>query len=213
MLRLFGDIYSIGGRKYTELFHLFIAWLVLTFIFSFRFIISEPLSFRTLVLFGIFGIIVGTGFVLHELAHKYSAKYYGHFAEFRMSPQGLALALIISIATFGHFIFAAPGATVIIPRGSIFGFGLTRRENGIIAALGPITNLILAGIFYILTFLNIPLLQSIGNIGLFVNLWLAAFNLIPIGVLDGAKVLSWNILIWALLTIPSWALVIYLLLF
>jgi Zn-dependent protease len=51
-----------------------------------------------------FGIIVGTGFVLHELAHKYSAKYYGHFAEFRMSPQGLALALIISIATFGHFI-------------------------------------------------------------------------------------------------------------
>jgi Peptidase family M50. len=218
MFRFFGERFEIGEGRYTELIHILIAWLVLTFVFSFRFILNELFSAKALdikllsilIYFGIFGIITATGFVLHELAHKYTARYYGHFAEFRMSQQGLALAIFITVATFGNFIFAAPGATVIVPRGSIFGFGLTRKENGIIAALGPITNLILAKFFFILTlaFSSNPLISFIGSLGVFVNLWLAAFNLIPIGVLDGAKVLNWNILVWALLTIPSWVLVI-----
>jgi len=138
-------------------------------------------------------LTVGLGFLLHELAHKFMAQRYGFWAEFRMSPWGLALALIFAFISGGSFIFAAPGATLIS------GYS-TKRENGIIALVGPLTNLLLAFIFYSIS----PLVYQIGLMGFRINLWLAAFNLIPFGGLDGQKVLSWSIFIWALVTIPTW---------
>jgi len=44
----------------------------------------------------------------------------------------------------------------------------------------------------------------IGYSGFMVNLWLAAFNMLPFPPLDGGKVLSWNPIIWALVAIPLW---------
>ena len=35
------------------------------------------------------------------------------------------------------------------------------------------------------------------SLAVFVNLWLAIFNMLPIPPLDGSKVLSWNKVIWA----------------
>lgn len=200
-----------------EFLHLFIAWISLAFFFSFRFLLANLASF--LIFFSISLIAVGSGFVLHELAHKYTAIRYGHWAEFRLSPQGLLLALVFTVATFGQFIFAAPGATVIIPAGYLVGFGLSKKENGIISLAGPITNLILAAVFYSLSFLSQLIQGSIAHwflllciYGSFINVWLAAFNLIPIGVLDGRKIISWNPLVWSIVTIPSWAIVILFLL-
>jgi Zn-dependent protease len=40
--------------------------------------------------------------------------------------------------------------------------------------------------------------------GFSLNLWLAAFNLLPFGPMDGAKVFKWNPLVWGIITVPAW---------
>jgi Zn-dependent protease len=115
---------------------------------------------------------------------------YGFYAEYRMWPEGLILALIT--AYFG-FVFAAPGAVYI------HGQHITREENGKISLAGPVVNLILAilflGVAY--AFSSVDLLKYLGFLGFTVNSFLALFNLIPFSVLDGAKVIRWNPIIWA----------------
>jgi Zn-dependent protease len=131
-----------------------------------------------------------TGFVAHEMAHKFSAQRRGYWAEFRMSPVWLLLSLVIS-ATAG-FLFAAPGATVIGGMGS-------RDDWGRTALAGPLTNIGFAVVFYGSAVLLIDA-GSYAAVWLlflaFINGWFATFNLIPIGPLDGRKVLSWNAGIW-----------------
>ncbi len=145
-------------------------------------------------------IAVGTGFVLHELAHKYAAIHYGSHAEYFAWPYGLGLALLLSFVTNGGFVFAAPGAVYI------FGENLGRKENGIISAAGPLTNIIIAVLFLLISVLVMPvapLIGAIASIGMRVNLFLAAFNLLPFGPLDGTKVISWNPIVWGILFVPS----------
>ena len=119
------------------------------------------------------------------------------------------MIIIVAIITGGRFIFAAPGATHIIQRRSYYGHGLTKREIGTISIVGPLTNLALAFIFAIPIFV-VPfggILTILCSFGYQINLWLAAFNLIPIGELDGRKIISWNNIIWAVVTIPVWIVV------
>ena len=82
-------------------------------------------------------LTVGLGFLLHELAHIFTALFYNCLAELRADNGMLALA--IGMSFFG-FVFAAPGAVMIQ------GF-ITYRENGIISVAGPITNILLAILF------------------------------------------------------------------
>jgi len=138
--------------------------------------------------------------VLHELAHRYFARWYGCQSGFRIWPAGLGLALVMAILSRGRFIFAAPDAVYIVPRSS---FGITRRGNGVIAISGAIANLILALVFVLVSTLG-GLAEDAGYYGATVNLWLAAFNLIPLPQFDGAKVISWNWKIWAALAIVAW---------
>src|SRR3989338_8144929 len=56
---------------------------------------------------------VSISFILHELAHRFLARRYGFYAEYKMWPTGLVIALFSSL--FG-FIFAAPGAVMIHPK-------------------------------------------------------------------------------------------------
>jgi Zn-dependent protease len=138
-------------------------------------------------------VAVGSGFVLHELMHKFVAERYGYWAEFRMWIMGIALALITS--TLG-FIFAAPGATYIQ------GNNVTSRQNGIISLAGPLTNVVIASLFLLVGIVGKGIVADIGAIGFPVNLFLALFNMLPIMPLDGAKVFRWNKLIWAVVFIP-----------
>jgi Zn-dependent protease len=71
---------------------------------------------------------------------------------------------------------------------------VTKEENGKISLAGPLTNLALAILFTPLVF--IPALSEVGLVGVQVNLFLGAFNLIPIFPLDGSKVLDWDWRIW-----------------
>jgi Zn-dependent protease len=183
--------------------HLIIAWLVLTLAFSLKYAFFSLNLFPFMFL--IYLLTAGLGFIFHELAHKYSAKRYGHWAEFRMSTYGLLMAIIFSLISGGNFIYAAPGATIIVPRSGFYGFGnLTRRENGIISISGPATNVLLSIVFLMISLLFGGLIGLIGRVGFGVNLWLASFNMIPFGGLDGKKVLEWNIIIWVIFTIPLW---------
>lgn len=149
-------------------------------------------------------LTVGLAFLLHELAHKYVAQRYGCWAEFRSFDMGLVLAVVMSL--FG-FVFAAPGAVMIAGM-------VTPEENGRIAAAGPITNIVLALVFYAVAEVARGYFAGFGitifalsklffTFGLSVNAWLAFFNLIPFGPLDGVKILTWSRPAWLVLVVVA----------
>mgnify|MGYP006295274365 CR=1 FL=1 len=125
------------------------------------------------------------GFFAHEMVHKTVAEGYGYRSYYQMWTQGLLFALIIGVASSGRFLFAAPGA-VMIEAGNA-----TVEENGKISISGPLTNLAVAGMFFPLIFLPNPI-ASIGYYGVFINTWLAFFNFLPVGPLDGRKIFRWK---------------------
>jgi Zn-dependent protease len=135
---------------------------------------------------------VGTAFVFHEMAHRNVARKFGFYSEYRAWPSTLLFALILPFITFGRFVFGAPGATYILGEPNL-------RQNGIISVAGPITNIILGAIFSLLLLLNLgSWLNLIFYYAAYINFFLAIFNMLPIWVLDGKKILAWNASIWAL---------------
>ena len=82
---------------------------------------------------------------------------------------------------------------------------MTDEINGKISVAGPVVNIILSLVFLLIaasiypqaiyseTFATVFLVCSMG---FSINSYLAVFNMIPIGNLDGSKVLRWNIGIW-----------------
>ena len=142
-------------------------------------------------------VVVGFAFVLHELGHKFMAQSKGLWSEFRAWPTGLLLAIGMAIISRGGFVFAAPGATMISPvKRNKLGYTmqiLKPKDMGEISVIGPIINIILCLIFGLLTLIS-PLM--IFKIGAQVNAWLAIFNMIPISMLDGAKIWHWSKAIW-----------------
>jgi Zn-dependent protease len=192
---------------------LFVAWLAISLSFAIIKIapygIMGPLRqvslVTALVLFGIALLTVGIGFILHEMAHKFTAIRYGYWAEFRKDNSMLLVA--VALASLVGFVFAAPGATVIY---SNDGRGLTREQNGKISAAGPVVNLLLCIPFSALLFLagglaslNGNILAEIGLAGIQINAMIAAFNMLPLSILDGNKVWSWNIAVFFVLIVAA----------
>lgn len=174
-----------------EVIHLIVAFIVISLGFSIT-ITGRDFNSLTVVL-PIVMIGAGLGFIFHEIGHKLSAIHYGYWAEFRMWPTGLVISLISS---FAGILIAIPGAV------NIYGH-LSDRENGVISVCGPIVNLILAFIFIIISHIYLPVdfytasvIYLICNLGYQINAYLAFFNLLPIGMLDGAKVVRWSPLVW-----------------
>jgi Zn-dependent protease len=171
----------------TEALHIIVAVAALTFAFYMTFAFGESLTMEeSLYYLASSAIAVVTGFMLHELAHKFLAQRYGAWAEFRSYPLGLLLAVFLAL--FTGFVFAAPGAVYIQGR-------ITNEQNGKISLAGPGLNLVFGAACIALMFvLPLTMIFIIG----YINLFLAVFNLIPVGPLDGGKVLRWNIGIYAL---------------
>jgi Zn-dependent protease len=172
-----------------EVVHLAGAVTILTFCFAFvreggigagtRGLRLDPLDLLASFL------AVGSGFVLHELAHKVVAQRYGHWAEFRAQFLNLLFSLLLAAGT--GFLFAAPGAVLI--QGNV-----TRRENGLISLVGPAMNLLIAAATFPFTQTLNPgePLPRVMAIVATANAALCVFNLLPFGPLDGRKVLAWS---------------------
>ncbi len=127
-------------------------------------------------------------FILHELAHKYVARHFGCWAEFRADPRGLKIGILIALAI--GFVFMAPGAVMVAGR-------VGRKENGIISVAGPATNITLffigmigGGLLLSMFYHNI--LVELIVFWMWGNAILGAFNMLPFGPLDGAKVKRWS---------------------
>lgn len=207
---------SISGREFTALLA---ALLVLGLSFSAwyffpirAFTLSEAVEYLEIFLLTL--VVIGTGFIGHELAHKFTAQRYGCWAEFKLWTYGAIMALLFAIVSQGLFIFAAPGAVYIASRSSFFGEGLDRRTSGIVSIVGPIVNLV-AALGFLLALLStatafgargLPMVGDFNFLlqGVRANLVLGAFNMLPIFILDGQKVYMWDRKIWALLSIPLW---------
>jgi Zn-dependent protease len=186
-----------------ELRDLAVAWVVLGAAFAIFFAgggnraVEGLLSDGVVVPLVVSLVTAGFGFLLHELAHKVIAVRFGQIAEFRADYGMLFLALVSALV---GFLFAAPGA--VHHRGR-----LTPREHGLIALAGPVTNGLLAVVFAPVYVVGLaagsPLLSLIGGRGVAINLFLAAFNLIPFGALDGRTVLDWSKPVFVLAFVPA----------
>lgn len=177
-----------------ELREILISVVVLSIVFSDFTVTSTIYSF----------IAVGFAFTFHEMGHRFVANRYGFHAEYRMWVRGLMLALLLAVISRGSFVFAAPGAVVI--NGII-----SRDRYGKIALAGPIVNVILAVVFLGILFVagvstifgfDLSLILGICSLSIIVNLFLAAFNMLPFTPLDGASVMAWNRWVWAAIEVP-----------
>jgi Zn-dependent protease len=189
-----------------EEFDLFIAWIAISLAFAIIFLReigrADPVIALTFLALSLF--TVGIGFILHEMAHKFTAMKYGFWAEFR--KDNIMLVVAVALAALVGVVFAAPGATVIY---DTTGRGISREQNGKISAAGPVVNLLLC-----IPFAGLLIYSSggqslngtiipIGMIGLQVNAMIAAFNMLPVSVLDGKKVWAWNKGIFLVLIIAA----------
>ena len=140
-----------------------------------------------------FSVIITASFLLHEMAHKITAQKYGFWAEFRIFLTGAILTGISIITPPYFFKIISPGAVVVA--------GFTDRESsGKISVAGPLTNIILSMIFLGVAFSVsvFPFYFQIFMLGAAFNAWIALFNLIPFGILDGFKIFLWDKKVWAL---------------
>ncbi len=197
------------SKRFTliEVENILIAWLVLSLAFAYVLDSGDVTSVGFILVFIASAIVLGCGFIMHELMHKFTAQKYRYHAEFRIWVWGILLAIITALI---GFIFAAPGATYFEPdprEQYIDPKGFTERY-GRISFAGPRINIIFGFIFLSLfLLLNLAFnsfpsyLLAFGllvtGLGSYINFYLAAFNLIPINPLDGYKVMNWNKTIWA----------------
>ena len=183
---------ALFNTSSTELKHLFVSWLAISYAFAIMLAwmeldrkptgaeITGPFITE---LFMISLFTVGISFIIHEMGHKFIAQQYGAWAEFRMSTGMLMLAIYMAWQI--GYLFAAPGAV------QIFGPHISKSQYGKIAASGPAMNLFLAVVF--MPLVGDPgFLGEVGRLGVMINLLLAGFNMLPVSVLDGRKVLAWS---------------------
>ncbi|MDP2901514.1 MAG: site-2 protease family protein [Methylovulum sp.] len=142
---------------------------------------------------------------VHEAAHGWVAKKYG---DNTASSQGrLTLNPIKHIDWFGTVIL--PGLLLMTGTGFIFGwakpvpvdarnFKKPLHDMAIVAAAGPIANLLMATAWALLARLGVTIgveaislpLIYMGIAGISINLVLALINLLPIPPLDGSRMLT-----------------------
>lgn len=139
--------------------------------------------------------------VVHEVSHGYAALWLGD--ETALNEGRLTLNPIKHLDPFGSVLL--PILLSLVPGGIMFGwakpvpynpYNLNNRRWGeaIVAAAGPISNLVIAFVFGV--FIRFGMAQGFSNdlievslIIVAINVLLAIFNLVPIPPLDGSKIL------------------------
>ena len=134
----------------------------------------------------------------HELAHALTAEYLGDDTPRRMGH--------LSLNPFRHmdqYGIALLFISSLVGTGFAYGFTPVNERNmrpnpkvggGIVAVVGPFSNLLLAALLAVpLRFANLDPTNGLGHflaLALFLNVFLAIFNIVPLPPLDGWRVLA-----------------------
>jgi Zn-dependent protease len=147
----------------------------------------------------IFALVMMASFLTHEIAHKVMAQKAGMWAEFRLTTWGSVLTLV---SVFLPFKMIAPGAMMI------GGNAPLARDMIRISVAGVATNMVYSAMFLGL-FFTLPVSAEYLLMLLFsayINAFMAVFNMLPFGVLDGYKLFMLNKKLWMAAFIPAAAL-------
>lgn len=132
-------------------------------------------------------LTAGIAVILHEYGHRVVARYFGSDARIIANDSMLIFGIVLALAI--GFLFFAPAAVVHNIH--------DRRKGGIVAAAGPVINMVLA-LFFAALLLIVPGLDvprvvvAVIAYSFMINALLGAFNMLPFGPIDGAKVLAWS---------------------
>ncbi|WFO75330.1 site-2 protease family protein [Desulfurococcaceae archaeon MEX13E-LK6-19] len=144
-------------------------------------------------------VVVVIAFLPHELAHRYYARKYGCYSRFILDPLGAAITLMSGFIPFIRIII--PGYVFIsMP---YYDSTYTKKIMGVVSAAGPVVNIVMA----IISFIILNTMYQYLSVTLFlfllfmtgINAWIAFFNLLPIPPLDGSKIIKWNPVTWGVL--------------
>jgi Zn-dependent protease len=143
--------------------------------------------------------------IFHEVAHGYTANWLGDPTARMLGRLSLnplrhidpLMTVILPLVTFYLTGIAFGGAKPIpvTPQN----FANPRKGMAIVAAAGPLANVLMAVAWLVIYWLGSTLAQSnegllplvyLGSVGVTVNIMLAVFNLIPIPPLDGSRVIA-----------------------
>ncbi|MBR9679221.1 MAG: hypothetical protein GON13_03055 [Nanoarchaeota archaeon] len=166
---------------FREMVEILVSSAVLTYIFS-GFIRGRRSIWEDLKLSAAISV---PSLVLHELAHKFTAMFFGYAATYHANIPGLIIGVVLKLIGF-PFIFFVP-AYVSIPS-----FPFNKWFFTAIALAGPVMNSLLIGLSYFLekrvkkrNHLLIVLLTRK------INWWLLILNLLPIPGTDGMNALKY----------------------
>ncbi len=164
---------------------------------------TRYLLYGDFIAFSIIVLAVSTAFFPHELMHRFVARKLGCYSRFVLDPLGLFLTLLSSLP-FMLWKIIIPGYVLI---SSHYYDPATRKYiEGVSASVGPLTNIVIGTIGFLILY-TLPLQYWFNNVYylyifvflntmVFVNVWIAFFNLLPIPPLDGSKIISWKPITW-----------------
>ena len=179
--------YGPFSRK--EVLWLAVSVLIMTFIFSFNDGADEfnGSQYFLNILLGMIAIVVAV--VIHEIAHRIAAANLGYRVEYKPFFIGLVAGLVLTIMSNGYVIFLAYSSFYLDimekHRLGYFRHYLGYFDNGKVAVVGPLANLLAAIVFKTFAFMPEALVSKL----VLVNALFAIYNILPIPPLDGAHVM------------------------